>query len=280
MIKPAKKFLDRAKRQLRRYQKILKSARSRDVGESDTVLIATDFLADVLGYDKYSEITAEFVIRSTFCDLAIKTNGQLRFLIEVKAIGTELKENHLRQAVDYAANQGAEWVMLTNGAAWRAYRIRFEQPVSHDLVFELDLLDPDCKTSDLVRTLYLISREAVGGEAIDRYWQQKEATNRFVVAQLLLSLPLLAALRRELRRLAPGIRVTEETLGELLQLEVLKRDVLEGDKAEAAGKRVRRATRKRERERAAEAEEQGQLTPLAVGPVSSAVAAATLAGVH
>jgi hypothetical protein len=91
-------------------------ARSRDVGESDTVLIATDFLADVLGYDKYSEITAEFVIRSTFCDLAIRTNGQLRFLIEVKAIGTDLKENHLRQAADYGANQGADWVLLTNGA--------------------------------------------------------------------------------------------------------------------------------------------------------------------
>ena len=128
------------------------------MGESDTVLIVTDFLADVLGYDKYSEITAEFVIRSTFCDLAIETNGQLRFLIEVKAIGTDLKENHLRQAADYGANQGADWVLLTNGADWRAYRIRFEQPVSHDLVFELNLLDPECKTSALVGMLYLISR--------------------------------------------------------------------------------------------------------------------------
>jgi hypothetical protein len=279
MIKPSKRFLDRAKRQLRRYQKILKSARSRDVGESDTVLIATDFLADVLGYDKYSEITAEFVIRSTFCDLAIKTNGQLRFLIEVKAIGTDLKENHLRQAVDYGANQGAEWVILTNGADWRAYRIRFEQPVSHDLVFELDLLDPECRTSDLVEMLYLISREAVGGEEIDRYWRQKEATNRFVIAQLLLSPPMLTALRRELRRLAPGIRVTEETLGELLQLEVLKRDVLEGDKAETAGKRVRRATRKRERDRAAE-EEEKPVTPIAAAPLSAAPITVKPVSVH
>jgi type I restriction and modification enzyme subunit R-like protein len=241
------------------------------VGESDTVVIATDFLADVLGYDKYGEITAEFVIRSTFCDLAIKTNSQLRFLIEVKAIGTELKENHLRQAVDYGANQGAEWVLLTNGAAWRAYRIRFEQPVSHDLVFELDLLDEDCKTSDLVRMLYLISREAVGGEAIDRYWRQKEATSRFVIGQLLLSPPLLTALRRELRRLAPGIPVTDEALSELLELEVLKRDVLEGDKAVASAKRVRRATRKRARERAADTEE-AQVSAVGVTPLSSLTA--------
>jgi hypothetical protein len=264
MIKPTKRFLDRSKGQLRRYQKILQSARARDVGESDTVLIVTDFLADVLGYDKYSEITAEFVIRSTFCDLAIKTNGDLRFLIEVKAIGTELKENHLRQAVDYGANQGAEWVLLTNGAEWRAYRVRFEQPISHDLVFDLDLLDPACRTSELLQMLYLISRDAIGGEEIDRYWRQKEATNRFVVAQILLSSPLLSTLRRELRRLAPGIRVSVEGLSELLQLEVLKRDVLEGEKADVATKRVRRALRKRERERAVEAEED---SPVPAGPV-------------
>jgi hypothetical protein len=278
MIKPAKRFLDRAKGQLRRYQKILESGRARDVGESDTVLIVTDFLADVLGYDKYSEITAEFVIRSTFCDLAIKTNGDLRFLIEVKAIGMDLKENHLRQAVDYAANQGAEWVLLTNGADWRAYRVRFEQPIGHDLVFELDLLDPECKSSELLRLLYLISREAIGGEEMDRYWRQKEATNRFVVAQLLLSPSLVGTLRRELRRLAPGIRVSEETLGELLQMEVLKRDVLEGEKAETAAKRVRRAARKRERDRAAEEDE--AVTPVKVAPVSAAPISAKPVGVH
>jgi hypothetical protein len=255
MVKPSKRFLDHAKSHLRRYQKILESARARDVGESDTVLIATDFLADVLGYDKYGEITAEFVIRSTFCDLAIKTNGQLRFLIEVKAIGTELRENHLRQAADYGANQGADWVLLTNGAEWRAYRIRFEQPVSNDLVFDIDLLNPDCKNSELLDMLYLISREAIGGGEIDRYWQQKEATNRFVVTQILLSPPLLGTLRRELRRLAPGLRITEQDLGTLLQVEVFKRDVLEGEKAEGAAKRVRRATRRRERQRAAEEEE-------------------------
>jgi hypothetical protein len=277
VIRPPKRFLDRAKSNLRRYQKLLESAKARDIGESDTVLIVTDFLADVLGYNKYSEITAEFVIRSTFCDLAIKTNGQLRFLIEVKAIGTELRENHLRQAVDYGANQGAEWVLLTNGADWRAHRIRFEQPISHDLVFDIDLLDRACKTSDLLELLYLISREALSGSEIDRYWRQKEATNRFIVTQLLLSPPVLGTLRRELRRLAPGLRISEDDLATLLQLEVLKRDALEGDKADAAAKRVRRAVRKRERERTADIESLGRpsvatastVAPIAADPVGA-----------
>ena len=31
----------------------------------------------------------------------------------LKAVGIELKEQHSKQAVDYAANQGVEWVALT-----------------------------------------------------------------------------------------------------------------------------------------------------------------------
>ena len=40
-----------------------------------------------IGFDKYSEITSEYVIRSTYVDLAIKLDGKLALLIEVKAIG-------------------------------------------------------------------------------------------------------------------------------------------------------------------------------------------------
>lgn len=90
---------------LKRFQPILASAKSRDVNESDTSLIATDLLAEVFGYDKYSEVTRELCIRNTFCDLATRIDGKFQMLIEVKAIGLELKDSHVKQAVDYAANQ-------------------------------------------------------------------------------------------------------------------------------------------------------------------------------
>jgi hypothetical protein len=37
------------------------------------------------------------MIRSTFCDLAVKLDGTLAFLVEVKAIGLEPKEQYIRQ---------------------------------------------------------------------------------------------------------------------------------------------------------------------------------------
>ena len=243
----SKRFLDRAKANLRRYQKILGSAHARDVNESDTCVIVSDFLADVLGYDKYSELTTELAIKSTFCDLALRVGGKIQFLIEVKSVGTDLRENHLRQATDYAANQGIEWVLLTNGARWSAHRVRFEQPIQTDEVFAVDLLDESCSTKDLLAKLYLISRDASNTAAIEDYLRRKDATSRYIIAQLLLAAPTLKILRRQLRQLFAGLKVEEDDLAELLRAEVLKRDALEGDRAAAAAKMVRKLSRRRER---------------------------------
>ncbi len=51
------------------------------MNESDTAVLIADFLAEVLGYDKYNELTTEFSVRSTFCDLAVTLDGELRYLI-------------------------------------------------------------------------------------------------------------------------------------------------------------------------------------------------------
>lgn len=108
----------------------------------------------------------------------VKVGGRLHFLIEVKSAGTELKENHLQQAVDYAAKQGTEWVLLTNGIVWRAHRIRFEKPIKWDEVFSIDLLDPAAKNTALLERLYLISRESIIGSDIAKFWAHQEATRK------------------------------------------------------------------------------------------------------
>jgi hypothetical protein len=105
MASAPKKVVERLVPGIKRFQPILSAAKARDVGESDTVTIVKDMLADVFGYDKYSEVTSEYSIRGTFCDLATKIDGTLQALIEVKAIGIELKDSHVKQVVDYAANQ-------------------------------------------------------------------------------------------------------------------------------------------------------------------------------
>ena len=52
-------------------------------------------LADLFGFDKYTEITSEQAIRGTYCDLAVKLEGKIKYLVEVKAIGLMLKDNQV-----------------------------------------------------------------------------------------------------------------------------------------------------------------------------------------
>ena len=114
MANVPQKVANRVASGIKRFQPVLQAAKSRDVGESDTVTIIVDILADVFGYDKYAEITSEHAIKGTYCDLATKIDGVLQMLIEVKAIGLDLKDQHVKQAVDYAANQGVDWVVLSD----------------------------------------------------------------------------------------------------------------------------------------------------------------------
>lgn len=131
---PSKKSLRPHRRGLKRFKPILEAAKSRDVNESDASMIVTDVLDEVFGFDKDAEVTREYAIRGTFCDLATKIEGKLQTLIEVKSIGLDLRENHIKQAVDYAANEGVEWVILTDGQHWKVFSASFSKPISADLV--------------------------------------------------------------------------------------------------------------------------------------------------
>jgi hypothetical protein len=229
---------------LKRFQPILASAKSRDVNESDTSVIVTDVLHDVLGYDKYAEITREFAIRGTYCDLAIRLDGAVACLIEVKAIGLELKDAHVKQAIDYAANQGIEWVLLTNGVTWRAYKVGFGKPITHELVVEINMLELNVRSDAHVDLLYLLSKEGWQKARLAEHHSQREALSRFMMGAIISSDAVLEVLRRELRRVSPNIRVELNEVREVLLNEVLKREILEGEKAIAAKKAVSRAASK------------------------------------
>lgn len=254
---------------LKKFQPILLAARSRDVNESDTVVIVTDLLQEIFGYDKYAEITSEHMIRGTYCDLAIKLEGALALLIEVKAIGLELKEPFVKQAVDYAANQGCEWVALTNGLVWRVYKVVFAKPIEHELVVEFNLLDLNPKNEDQLAKLGLLAKEGWQRARLGEYHSQRQALSRFSIAAVLVSEPVVEVIRRELRRVSPDVRIDATEIGKVLTEEVLKREVLEGEKADVARKLVQKAAKRALRTgKLPEVEEKEQpITGEAVGEV-------------
>jgi hypothetical protein len=239
-----KRVSERLAAGIKKFQPVLAAAKARDVGEADTVTIIKDMLSDVFGYDKYSELTSEFAIRGTFCDLATKIDGALQTLIEVKAIGLELKDSHVKQAIDYAANQGVDWVLLTNGICWRIYRLTFAKPIDQELVVDIDFSTLSPRSEKDLELLYLWCKEGWQRSVLGEYHTQKQALSRFFVGAMLQTEPVLEVIRRELRRLSPDVRIDTEQIKAVLQKEVIKREVIEGDKAEEAQKKIAKAAAK------------------------------------
>lgn len=235
-----KRVADRLVRAVAKFKTVLQIAKDRDVNEADTVSVIMDMLAEIFGYDKYLEVTREFAIRGTFCDLAIKMDGKVEFLIEAKAIGLELKDNHLRQAIDYGANNGVSWIVLTNGIVWRAYKIRFEKPINYDLVCEFNFADMNPKDEEQLEKLFIMCKEGLSKDAREEYLEKVQVVNRFMIGGIILGDEVVNTIRRELRKVSDGILVTPDEVLKVLAAEVLKRDVLEGEDASKAQSRIRR----------------------------------------
>lgn len=238
------KIADRLSLGLKRFQPIISAAKARDANESDTSMIVTDMMAELFGYDKYSEVTKELAIRGTYCDLATKIEGKFQMLIEVKAVGIDLKESHIKQAVDYASNKGIEWVALTNANNWKVFKVIFSKPIDFEMVLDIDLLTLNFKNETHLENLFLLTKESMIKSGLYAYHDQIQATNKFYLGALILSDTVLEAIRRELRKITPDVKVPIDDLRNVLIQDVLKREVIEGEKADIAKKTVQKAARK------------------------------------
>lgn len=244
MININAKVKDRYQKGLKKFQPILKKALAADVNESDTVTIITDILCDVFGYDKYENITSEFAIKKTFCDIAIKLNDNIPLLMECKAIGIELKEEHVRQATNYAADSGIEWVVLTNGVTWKVFKILFTKPVEKQLVYEFNFCDLSVKKQSDLEMLYYLSIESFSKTSkatLDDFYAQKLIVNRHIVGQILMTDTMVTHLKKYLHKLYPEVKTTDEELLTVIKTEIFKREIIEGDSAVDASKKIKKA---------------------------------------
>ena len=72
------------------------------------------------------------------------------------------------------------------------------------------------------------------------YHSQRQALSRYFIGAMLLTDSVLDVLRRELRRISPDVKIDSEQIKGVLIQEILKREVIEGDKADEARKKIAR----------------------------------------
>ena len=247
MIAVNTKVKERITKGLKKFQPILRKAQAADVNESDTVTIITDMLCEIFGYDKYEHITSEFAIKKTYCDIAIKLQDKVPFLIECKAIALDLKDDYIRQATNYAANSGINWVILTNGIVWKIYHMTFGKSVEQELVYEFNICELSAKKDGDIEPLYYLCIEAFAKNSkatLDDFRAQKQIFNRFIIGRIILSDAGIDSIRKCIRRLYPDLKVTNDEIYGIINNEIFKREVVESESAEEAKKAVAKQERK------------------------------------
>jgi len=184
---------------LKKNTKALQALIARDAVEADTRTFVTDLMVEGLGFDKYDELTAEYLVKGQFADLGVRVEKKLLAFVEIKRVSTELKEQHLRQVKAYAADDGVEWVILTNGRIWECYHVSNTTPLEVQLLFRVDLLD-DTTGSQKVEKLWQIGREGLKRNVLTTLWKAQSALQEDVIIHALGSTQVIAALRSEIRR--------------------------------------------------------------------------------
>lgn len=206
-----------------RHHYLLKDRKGLD--ESATRILVNHFLTNVLGYEELEEIKTEYEIKGSYADYVVQLKRNKRFVVEVKSIGINLNEGHIRQTVGYAANEGIDWAVLTNGREIELYRVIFKKPVSTVKLFSFQLDDLKQIPAAAKQLIYLTKHSIIKGELED-YWKRSTALSPESIAKVLYSEEVAKLLRHNLKN-DTGIMFSIEDILIALQLVILaKQDVL------------------------------------------------------
>ena len=227
MAKITKKVRERLRAELRRFKPLLKAARERDASRADTATLALDLLSDLFGFDRYTEVTSELDNREAVYDFAIRSGDSAALLVRVSPIGTAPDDRYLLATAQHALLHGVEWIILTNGIGWQVHHVedtgdtRPETPIV--LAFDLSHMQPGRDAH--LETLFLLTREGHRSAGLDHFRLRLEVTNRHYLGAMMLSDPVVATVRRELRKLNPDLDITPLEVRENLANSVLRPDV-------------------------------------------------------
>ena len=152
-------------------------ARHRKEGlkEYPTRTIFIDPLLAALGWDVRDpdEVQLEHpTVDGKSVDYAMKVNRKVVLHLEAKQLGDPLDDvKSITQVVGYAANDGIEWCVLTNGVRYKVYKASEKASAPDKLLFEVSI-DPNdsngLTVEELARQFNRLSRESMANGLLDQ----------------------------------------------------------------------------------------------------------------
>lgn len=145
--------------------------------ESDTIRVLILPVLEALGWDlqDVEEVRSEYrhTAADNPVDYALFLHSTPALFVEAKALGVSLDDRKpLLQTLNYANAAGVDWCVLTNGAAWRIYKVHAPVEAEEKLFLTVLLDDPAAAIEDIAATLSLLSRGRMQARAIDALWTE------------------------------------------------------------------------------------------------------------
>ncbi|MBP9852596.1 MAG: hypothetical protein QG629_850 [Patescibacteria group bacterium] len=184
-------------KRLREYRK--KNLKKSDYNESATRIYVNEFLQNVLGYTFDEEIKTEYAIKGEYADYVIQLKRKKNFVVEVKAMSIDLNEKHLRQAQNYAANEGIDWIVLFNGRQLQLYRLLFTKPIRNQLVIDLDLGDL-AQMRKASEQLLALTKHGVERDELENYWKRVDALTPASLLKTIYTEDVIRAVRLKVKK--------------------------------------------------------------------------------
>jgi len=105
-------------------------------------------------------------------DYAMKIHRKVVLHVEAKQLGDTLDDvKSITQVVGYAANDGIEWCVLTNGIRYRVYKASEKASAPDKLLFEVSIDPSDANglvVEELARQLHRLSRDSMAKGILDQ----------------------------------------------------------------------------------------------------------------
>lgn len=160
-MKDVEKCIEGLRVQLDRHRK-------EGLKEYPTRTIFIDPLLAALGWDVRDPEQVELehpTVDGKAVDYAMKINREVVLHLEAKQLGDQLDDvKSITQVVGYAANDGIEWCVLTNGVKYKVYKASEKASAPDKLMFEVSI-DPNdsngMTVEELARQFSRLSRESI-----------------------------------------------------------------------------------------------------------------------
>jgi len=156
-------------------QKKLEKYKKEKLGETATRTIFIDPLLQSLGWDVTNpeDVQLEYsTVGGGFVDYAPKLNREPVLLIEAKGLNDSLNDKAISQVVAYAASEGIEWCVLTNGIDYKVYKSTENVKAPDKLLYEVSIDPKDAgqrTIKEVAELLNRFSKEAMLDEVLDEH---------------------------------------------------------------------------------------------------------------